>query len=280
MIKNYGVFNDTCPVCDDGLSEVVLDVSNQRDTYLEHLKKDYQIGVGRTRFYYECRSCECLVRSVRLIPETMAELYDHFRDETLRRETLDQYFDRITSLPVDQSENEEKISFLSPYVPKNGSLLDVGCGLGVFLKNFSNSYPGWTATGIEPTPGIKEFAQKNGLSIFEQHLSVGGSPVLPADLVTAIHVIEHVPNYQEFVETLSSATSKGGLIYVECPSVLDLGFLPPAHDRFMCQHEIIFSIRALKHFFSDTDKYQIMFCDTFLSRRGRNNNRILVRKLA
>ena len=280
MIKNYGVFNDTCPVCDDGLSQVVLDVSNHRDTYLEHLKIDYLKGVEKTRFYYECKSCECLVRSVKLIPETMAELYHHFRDETLRGETLDQYFDRITNLPAGQSENEEKINFLSPHIAKSGSLLDVGCGLGVFLKSFSNRYPDWTATGIEPTTGVKEFAEQQGLSIFEQYLSVGCSPILPADLVTAIHVIEHVPNYQEFVEILSSATSKGGMIYVECPSVLDLGFLPQTHDRFMCQHEIIFSIKALKELFSDTDKYQILFCDTFLSRRGRNNNRILVRKLA
>ena len=280
MVKNYGVFNDTCPVCDEALSEVVLDVSNHRDTYLEHLKKDYQIGVERTRFYYECKSCECLVRSVRLMPETMAELYHYFRDETLRKETLDQYFARITNLPTDQSENEEKINFLSPHIPKKGSLLDVGCGLGVFLKSFSNSYPDWKTTGIEPTTGVKKFAEKHGLSVFEQYLSVGGSPVPPADLVTAIHVIEHVPNYQEFVEILSSATSKGGMIYVECPSVLDLGFLPPIHDRFMCQHEIIFSIKALKELFSDTDKYQILFCDTFLSIRGRNNNRVLVRKLA
>ena len=114
------------------LDEIVLDVSDHTDTYLEHLNKDYQLGVKNTRFYYQCGSCECLVRSMKLTQETMAELYHHFRDEALRQETLDQYFLRITSLPADKSENEEKLKFLSPYIPETGSLLDVGCGLGVF----------------------------------------------------------------------------------------------------------------------------------------------------
>ena len=96
-MTNYGNFNDRCPLCDQMLDEIVLDVSDHTDTYLEHLNKDYQLGVKNTRFYYQCGSCECLVRSMKLTQETMAELYHHFRDEALRQETLDQYFLRITS---------------------------------------------------------------------------------------------------------------------------------------------------------------------------------------
>ena len=46
--------------------------------------------------------------------------------------------------------------------------------------------------------------------------------------------------------------------------------LPSTHDRFMCQHEIIFSTKALRELFNDTEKFEVIYCDTFLSlREGR-----------
>ena len=68
-MTNYGNFNDRCPLCDQKLDEIVLDVSDHTDTYLEHLNKDYQLGVKNTGFYYQCGSCECLVRSMKLTQE-------------------------------------------------------------------------------------------------------------------------------------------------------------------------------------------------------------------
>src|SRR2546423_13790740 len=42
---------------------------------------------------------------------------------------------------------------------KRGKLLDVGCGLGYFVKRVSE-YAGWTAYGYEISPHAVEFARK------------------------------------------------------------------------------------------------------------------------
>ena len=43
------------------------------------------------------------------------------------------------------------------------------------------------------------------------------------------------------------------------PICFGSGFLPSTHDQ-SCQHEIIFSTKALS-FFNDTEKFEVIYCD-------------------
>lgn len=280
-IKNnvYGIKNNLCIICGSELTErILLNVSNEKDTYLEYLSIDY-LSDSLPRFYTSCTNCSNISRSVRLTPTTMTDLYEKFRDLELRGESRKEYWERITNYPRETSENFEKVKFLEQFVNlKSSKVLDIGCGLGVLLNSLAvvGGCPVGNLTGVEPTPDTNRFCSDRGIRIDEKYLNLGEPYEEKYDLVMAVHVIEHVPDHREFIAICKENCSNNGYIYLECPSSLDIGHLPLDHDRFMCQHEVIFSIDGLIKLVKDAGLV-VEHASVFLSRRNRFNNRILAR---
>lgn len=273
------ILKTQCPNCQNKKGKVVLDVSNEKDTYLDYLNSkgyfnlDYQ---KIKRDYIRCGKCGIVYRNPGLDEKEKEILYEHFRDIEFRGENKEEYFRRITSLPPDQSENYQKYLFLENYIPKKGSLLDVGTGAGVFLYNFKQYFPEWEVTGIEPTPGFADLAKKSGIEIIYGYLTKDTMD-RKFDLITLNHVLEHVDDFKGMLNMLRNYLKQDGLLYIEVPSAKDIGYLSSSHDRFMCQHEIIFSKEVLDKVLVNLN-YSIVISEDFFSIRGRNNLRIIAKK--
>ena len=97
------------------------------------------------------------------------------------------------------------------------------------------------------------------------------------DLITANHVVEHVEDPTEFIILLKKFLIDGGMLYIEVPSAQDIGFLDKAHDRFMCQHEVIHDNKSVK-IMAEKAGLEVLYNDKFLSKRGRNNVRAILKK--
>lgn len=261
-----------CPNCQSKKYKIVVDISKESDIYLDYLKFDYK---DKNRFYVSCDSCHLIYRTPILDKNEKELLYQHFRDVELRKEDKHEYFKRIVSLPKDQSENYQKCVFLEKYLPKTGDILDVGCGAGVFLYSFKKYFPEWETLGIEPTKGFADLAKKNGINIVYGYLKEGTFNKR-FDLITLNHVLEHVEDFKEMLLMLKGYLAKEGLLYLEVPSVEDIGYFPPSHERFMCQHEIIFSKDVLKDILNKLN-YSIVISEDFLSIRKKNNVRIIAK---
>jgi SAM-dependent methyltransferase len=253
----------------------VLDVSNEADTYLDYLKISYR---DTPRRYLRCNDCELIYRDPALDDAEKALLYERFRDYDLRKETKEEYFARITSLPPGESENAEKLDFLGPYLAEKGRVLDVGCGAGVFLYAFKQRNPGWEPFGCEPTADFSAVARQHGIRIVSEYLTPKTFDVR-FDLITMIHVVEHLDRPLELLGVVRDYLKPGGLLYVECPSDQDIGFLAAGHDRFMCQHEVIYSERTLDRTVRQAQLSPV-FTGTFVSKRKRNNVRVLAQRPA
>ncbi len=268
--------NGTCKLCGGQDGETVLDVSGCPDTYLDYLGIDYR---HRPRRYLRCHHCQMIFRDPMLNTEEKDLLYRHFRDTSLRNETHEAYFDRIARLPPAQSENHEKCQFLRPYLSPTGRLLDVGAGFGVFIHQFMKAFPDWQTLGIEPTSGVAETARHHGVHLVETYLTETTQETIGADfdLITVNHVLEHLDDPGGFLNTVRGYLSRGGLLYVEVPSAADIGVLDPAHDRFMCQHEVIFDPSALRRLL-EANGLEIIELQSFESKRRRNNLRSLCRR--
>ena len=91
-------------------------------------------------------------------------------------------------------------------------------------------------------------------------------------MITANHVFEHVDNPIEFLKLLKKFINKKGIIYIEMPSSLDIGFLDKSHDRFMSQHEVIYNKKSTEQI----AWLKILCNDNYLSKRGRNNIRVIL----
>lgn len=264
-----------CILCGRESQKTVLDISQCEDTYLNYLEIPYQ---GNGRRYNQCERCGLVYRNPVLEPAEKVLLYKKFRDQQLRGESLDDYFKRISSIEPSQSENFEKYQFLKKYIGDSGEILDVGAGVGVFLYGFKRYFPKWNVTGIDPTEGVARIAGLNGVIIHEKYLNGKTFNGQSFDLITSIHVLEHTDDMIEYLKTIRNYMKDHTLLYLETPAVEDIGFLSKCHDRFMCQHEYIFSNTTLCNLLKN-EALDVVFSEVFLSRRKRYNLRAICRKV-
>jgi 2-polyprenyl-3-methyl-5-hydroxy-6-metoxy-1,4-benzoquinol methylase len=266
-----------CKLCEKKSDRVLLDVTGSEDTYLKLLGLDDQANF---KGYLECPDCEIAFRSSYLSREKKHDLYDIFRDESFRKESLSEYFQRVISYPPEKSENHEKLFWLSGHLADCGRHLDIGGGVGVFSYAFMKRFQLWTSIVIEPTPGIDKIASEYGVEVHSGYVDAelvrDQNFKKSFDLVTLNHVLEHVDNPVDLLILCKELLSPNGMMYIETPSIKDIGFLSKDHDRFMSQHEVIYSERGLRKLMVNAG-LTVISSETFLSKRCRYNVRVLVK---
>jgi len=105
-------------------------------------------------------------------------------------------------------------------VGKGGRLLDVGCGLGYFVRRIS-SFPNWQAFGYEISQAAVEFAQSRlGLdNIFCGKVEESGLRKSYFDIITLWDVIEHIPDPDPLLSYLWTILKDDGILFVHTPNV-------------------------------------------------------------
>jgi ubiquinone/menaquinone biosynthesis C-methylase UbiE len=100
----------------------------------------------------------------------------------------------------------KKISLIMK-LPKKAKLLDVGCGLGTFLKYVHYIRPDIELYGVDITNNLKSKLPKfiNFKSASGDKLSFKDSVF---DLVISQHVLEHVLNPEDFIKEFKRVTKK------------------------------------------------------------------------
>lgn len=96
---------------------------------------------------------------------------------------------------------------------EKGKLLDIGAGTGDFLVVAKNH--GWNTTGIEPSEKAKSIAINKGV-IFVDKLSDLENHSF--DVITMWHVLEHVPNLDEYILELKRLLKPTGTILIAVPN--------------------------------------------------------------
>ena len=96
---------------------------------------------------------------------------------------------------------------------QKGKLLDIGAGTGDFLA-VANS-DGWQTVGIEPSTKAKEIAIKKGVNFAQDFASLESNSF---DIITMWHVLEHVPNLEEYISELKRLIKPSGTIIIAVPN--------------------------------------------------------------
>jgi SAM-dependent methyltransferase len=97
-------------------------------------------------------------------------------------------------------------------------MLDVGCDTGAFLRAAKEAF-GIVPFGIDVNKKAVETALHDGVEAYAATLEDAPEELKNFPLVTAIDLIEHVPDPELFLYQLLKRVRPGGLVYIETPNI-------------------------------------------------------------
>lgn len=133
---------------------------------------------------------------------------------------------------------------------KRRKILDFGCGFGWLLKNLNNKY--WSKSGVEINNFARMNAQNNRIKTYN---SLDELNKKKFDVITMIHVIEHLKNPVNFLKKITNNLKKNGYIIIETPD-FDSAMARKYNKKFRLLHDkthiSLFSSESLIRLIRDT----------------------------
>lgn len=98
---------------------------------------------------------------------------------------------------------------------QSGTLLDIGCGTGAFLKIMQKS--GWEVTGVEEGAEVREIAETNTDSTIMNQKGFFKSEQ-KYDVITLWHSLEHLNTLTRFLEKISISLNANSVVIIAVPN--------------------------------------------------------------
>ena len=164
---------------------------------------------------FECANCNYFQKKIdKSIRKQFAEIYENYKIFHLTNGE-----DQVNFINGQSTtRNSIILAGLEGVIPEKGSILDVGCGAGGFLKEFWRQHPKCELYGYDiqdnfkanilNLPGVKKFYQGNLNSIDQTF-----------DFISLIHVLEHVESPQKFLTTIKKLLKPKGVLLIQVPDI-------------------------------------------------------------
>lgn len=145
----------------------------------------------------------------------------------------------LTEAPLYKEYFDTIIKIILTHKKKPQSLLDVGCGVGIFLKKVKEI--GWNAIGVDMSSSAVQYARNHGLVVrvgkIEELKFKSGS----FDVITLFQTIEHIEDPLKILNKVYSLLRKGGILMITTPS--EESFMARVLGKFW------FGYRNIEHLF-------------------------------
>ncbi|MFX1592158.1 MAG: class I SAM-dependent methyltransferase, partial [Promethearchaeota archaeon] len=198
---------------------------NNRNFY-KYLEKEGTV-------YIKCLECGLILKKTEIIANQIENKYD---DKKYFKGYLSNYKEFIKIF-------NQMLNLIEKY--KNpGKILDIGCGLGLFL--YLAKKRGWEVSGIEISKFASNFAKNklklnvinsDNLDIFQDNFF---------DVIVVNHVLEHIKNPLLILRQIEKKLNINGILFIGVPNIN--GLFP----RF--QKENWPSLQPSTHFYQFTPK--------------------------
>jgi 2-polyprenyl-3-methyl-5-hydroxy-6-metoxy-1,4-benzoquinol methylase len=284
-----------CPIC------------NTTSRY-EYSGRDMLYDMHDRYDYYLCPACGCVFQYPMPDMATIASFYPEnymVYDQDKRTRHIPAWRQGILKLkrgyehlrpgPLSMLTARLLAPFQYPKTPvwkSGGQMLDIGCGNGRFMTSMRAL--GWTVQGVEFSEAGVKAARMSELTVHHGDLHSAAFPDGHFDLVTARHVIEHIPDPQGFLAEIVRVLRPGGRLVIETPSSAALGrqwFNTHWYANDVPRHLILFSPENLERLgtqhglqridliMETTPKIFLNSLDYVLGNRSKPSKRIAWRRL-
>jgi len=139
---------------------------------------------------------------------------------------------------------KKRIKTLNCYLPKKSTVLDVGCGNGLFLELAKSE--GLNSFAMDISPAIIKHLKNKGI---EGYTNMSEIPNNKFNAITSFDVIEHTTNPDKFIKDMKKKLKKDGFIMITTPNLLGISgkILKDKWWVFGAEnHFILFSPTSLK----------------------------------
>lgn len=162
----------------------------------------------------KCASCDTVYLRTRFTKDAMVQVYQMYADQGSHMALP------ATNEEINKSDlrRDYFLKEILEFVPTRGNHLDIGCGWGAFLDNTRSE--GFTPRGIEITRKCVEFANKRlGIPVTNDQFLDTTFATNTTSLVTALHVLEHLPEPKEALEQIYNILEPGGIFCGIVPNI-------------------------------------------------------------
>lgn len=208
-----------CPLCKDGRSTL----------FDKRVFRGYQV---ENRL---CSNCGLVYQSPRMTEDELKVFYQaEYRQIYQGSEGPEQ-----KDILVQKARAHAIVNLLQDSgVDKVESFADIGSSTGILLEEIRDVYQ-CQVVGIEPGDAYRQYAQSRNLKVFDSLEAADAAGEGEFDLISLIHVLEHVPYPVGYLRELRDKyLSQDGKILIEVPNLY-------AHDCFEIAHLTSFSRHSL-----------------------------------
>ncbi|HPN89391.1 MAG TPA: class I SAM-dependent methyltransferase [Candidatus Paceibacterota bacterium] len=133
------------------------------------------------------------------------------------------------------------LKIVKKYVSPPARLTDVGANCGVLVAEAASQ--GFSALGLEKNKFLIDKSKKAGLLVMDKDLS--DEAIEKADIITAMHVLEHLAEPRAFVKSAYKKLKPGGVLAISVPNL----------DSFLARKDgLSWRYVALEHLFYFSEK--------------------------
>ncbi len=195
---------DLCPIC-----------GGKESNYI-HTSKDY-VATGENFEIVTCNKCSHRYTNPRPKAEHVSKYYQsknyisHSGGEKNKFGLTYKLYDIIRNISI-----KSKLKTIKKYNEK-GVLLDLGCGLGYFLKGVKDDKV-FQAKGIDISEEARNYVKSAFNIEVDSEAEINNYNDQSIDVVTQWHVLEHVYDLEKRMHDLKRILSKDGTLFIAVPN--------------------------------------------------------------
>jgi SAM-dependent methyltransferase len=205
----------------------------------------FKAGEAQSAQIVECRKCGLMYANPRAAAPDHELVVDYDPDFV---EQIGENSQRFAKEALQVRDYAATRKLLAERFPKRGRMLEVGSGYGYLLDYFRQD--GWDVVGVEPNEGLNRHARKVlDIEVLPLILPEAKFPDASFDVVTMMHVIEHVPDPTDTLNEIFRILKPGGMLVMETPRYDTLMFklLGRRERSLSCEgHIYFFTTRTLR----------------------------------